>query len=156
LPDYDPYQPGWGDQRGWGSAPQSNAERLDKSAAPAAEAPAAAPKASRSAESLLDGESARPPAPHRRPGLGTEFGEAMTSPVREVTFVRANASHPAVVLGARYNDRDGLLALGIDVDGFYGADDDLAWRQSATPFPASAGRRYAAPPAGWRQGCCLR
>jgi len=80
----------------------------------------------------------------------------VTSRVREVTFVRANAANPAVVLGARYNDRDGLVALGIDVDGWTGGDDDLAWRQSATPFPASTDRRYAAPPAGWQQGCCVR
>ena len=36
----------------------------------------------------------------------------MSSPVREVSFQRANASRPAVVLGVRYNDRDGLVALG--------------------------------------------
>ena len=79
----------------------------------------------------------------------------MSSPVQEVTFVRANASHPSVVLGARYNDREGLVALGIDVDGCCVPSDDLAWRSSATPFPGSD-RRYAAPPAGWREGCCVR
>jgi hypothetical protein len=67
-----------------------------------------------------------------------------------------------VVVGARYNDRDGLLALGIDVDrcagyGYdcygYSYDNDLGWRQTASPFPGSD-RRYSAPPAGWRRGCC--
>ena len=94
-------------------------------------------------------------APRLRPGLGTEFGEAVTSPVQEVTFARAHATHPVVVLGVRYNDRAGLLALGINVDGCCSGDDDLAWRQTATPFP-TGDRRYAAPPAGWRQGCCVR
>ncbi|MES1172174.1 MAG: hypothetical protein ABUL77_02965, partial [Bacteroidota bacterium] len=94
-------------------------------------------------------------APHRRSGLGTEFGEAVSSPVREVGFVRANPSRPAVVLGVRYNDREGLIALGINVDGCCFGEEDLALRQSATPFPASD-RRYAAPPPGWQQGCCVR
>ncbi|MBC8132863.1 MAG: hypothetical protein H7X95_07765 [Deltaproteobacteria bacterium] len=96
------------------------------------------------------------PAPRNRPGLGTEFGEAVNSPIQEVSFTRANASHPSTILGARYNDREGLLALGIDVDTCCrDSDEDLAWRQSATPFPVSD-RRYAAPPSGWHQGCCVR
>ena len=82
-----------------------------------------------------------------RPGLGTEFGEAMGSGVQEVAFVRANSSQPAVVLGARYNDRHGLIAMGVDVDGdLYGSDADL--RVTATPFPAST-TRYARPPRDW-------
>jgi len=138
---------------GTGAAEESpaRAERRAPASAPAA-AGAAAPSASRDA--LAEGESYGP-APRRRPGLGTEFGEAVSSPVQEVSFVRANASHPSVVLGARYNDRDGLVALGIDVDGCCAPTDDLAWRSSATPFPGSD-RRYAAPPAGWREGCCVR
>jgi hypothetical protein len=123
---------------------------FDRAPAPAA----ASPPASRSADALAERES-RGPAPQQRPGLGTEFGEAMNSPVREVSFVRANAAQPQVVLGARYNDRDGLIALGIDVDGCCASPDDLAWRASATPFPA-ADRQYAAPPRGWHQGCCMR
>src|SRR5918911_1664977 len=51
-----------------------------------------------------------------RPGLGTEFGEAVSSRVTEVPFERARPN-PDVVLGARYDDRPGLIALGIDVDG---------------------------------------
>jgi len=97
------------------------------------------------------------PAPRRsRPGLGTEYGEAVSSPTYEVEFVRANSSHPAVVLGMRYNDRDGLIAMGIDVDGpgyAYWHEQEL--RRTADPFPA-ADRRYAAPPPGWRGSCCLR
>ena len=38
----------------------------------------------------------------------------MSSQIREVEFVRANASQPSVVLGVRYNDHDGLVAMGVD------------------------------------------
>ena len=137
--------------------PERHASKQKAGRAAAAEAPAAAaPRASSGnlADGVGEAESSRGPAPSRRPGLGTEFGEAVTSPVRDVAFVRANHNNPAVILGARYNDREGLIALGIDVDGWNNGDDDLAWRQSATPFPAST-RRYATPPAGWHQGCCV-
>lgn len=86
--------------------------------------------------------------PRSRGGLGTEFGEALSSEIRHVSFVRAHSSRPAVVLGARYNDRSGLYALGIDVDGDP-EPSDLALRQSAHPFPV-AQRRYARPPSDWR------
>jgi hypothetical protein len=90
-------------------------------------------------------------APRRRLGLGTEFGEAVESQVEQVSFVRANRTTPAVVLGLRYNDRAGLLAIGIDVDGV-GRDmlSEEAIRRSADPFPVSA-RGYASPPPGWRR-----
>jgi hypothetical protein len=94
------------------------------------------------------------PEKKSRPGLGTEYGEAVRSPIYEVEFVRANAARPSALLGARYNDRDGLLAMGIPIDDDTCASDaDL--RLSADPFPA-AERRYAAPPAGWRRACGWR
>jgi hypothetical protein len=78
--------------------------------------------------------------------------------VREVSFMRANPSSPSVVLGARYNDHDGLVALGIDVDrdpyacgNGWGCDHDLELRETANPFPVTD-RRYAAPPPCWN-GC---
>lgn len=148
------------------AAPPAKSSRADSpmsgfgsGAGPSGEA-ARSPRSSSRAEAQAD-DAFEGPAPRRRPGLGTEFGEAMSSPVREVSFQRANASRPAVVLGVRYNDRDGLVALGIDVDGCCVPTDDLAWRQSATPFPGDD-RRYTAPPAGWRaqpgwqDGCCVR
>jgi len=82
----------------------------------------------------------------RRPGLGTEFGEQHDSRVHEVPFERA-ASQPAVVLSLRYDDRRGLLALGIDLDG-RGTCDEAALRQSADPFRRDG---YAQPPPGWRR-----
>ncbi len=113
--------------RGAGSADQARAEAAPSASAPRDDAPAA-----KSAER------------RQRSGLGTEFGEAMDSRIEHVSFTRANATRPAVLLGARYDDRRGLVALGIDVDG----SSDLALRQSANPFPVS--QHYARPPHDWR------
>jgi len=137
----DPY-----DRDGRGSA---RSEHKNKSA-DAAPAPSTAPSAAPESGAIAEGEAprAKSHAPSRRPGLGTEFGEAMSSHIREVEFVRANASRPAVVLGVRYNDRAGLIAAGVDVDGRYGPDDTYL-RQTANPFPVSQ-RGFAAPPSGWR------
>lgn len=91
------------------------------------------------------------PAPMRksaeRRGLGTEFGEAVSSNVTEVPFERARP-RPDVILGARYNDREGLIAIGIDVDGTAMSESEI--RQSADPFPV-VDRGYAQPPPGWRR-----
>jgi hypothetical protein len=115
--------------------------------APRASAGAPAP-----ASPMADATEAAPSRmapPSRRPGLGTEFGEAVSSHVREVEFVRANASRPSVLLGMRYNDRPGLVAMGIDVDNVW-SPDDTRLRQTAHPFPVSQ-RGFAAPPPGWRR-----
>jgi hypothetical protein len=90
------------------------------------------------------------PTRRQRPGLGTEFGEAVSSHIREVDFVRANRTSPTTILGLRYNDHDGLLAMGVNVDGIYPWPCDTDLRKTADPFPRSP-RRYAAPPAGWRR-----
>jgi hypothetical protein len=83
-----------------------------------------------------------------RPGLGTEFGEVHGSPIQRVEFARARA-RPDAVLTLRYDDRAGLLALGLDVDGYGLAwRDDASLRRSAEPFRRDAG--YSEPPAGWR------
>jgi len=83
-----------------------------------------------------------------RPGLGTEFGEAVSSQIHEVEFVRANQSEPAALLGLRYNDRAGLIAMGINVDGPWCCSDDSHLRRTADPFPVS---HFARPPSGWQQ-----
>jgi hypothetical protein len=80
----------------------------------------------------------------RRPGLGTEFGEEHASPVRLVSFQRANA-RPDVILSVRYDDRAGLLAAGVDVDGR--GIDEVELRRTADPFRRNVG--YARPPPGW-------
>jgi len=82
-----------------------------------------------------------------RPGLGTEFGEAVSSQVTEVPFERARP-RPDAVIGARYDDRAGLMALGIDVDGERTFESRL--RATAEPFPVVE-RAYAEPPPGWRR-----
>ena len=82
-----------------------------------------------------------------RPGLGTAYGEAMSSPAHEVDFVRQSPNYPTVVLGLRYNDREGLMAMGVRVDGYPQPWDDAGLRRTAEPFPND--RRYAPPPPGW-------
>lgn len=84
----------------------------------------------------------------KRPGLGTGFGERVSSPVEEVVFYRHNPGTPSVVLGVRYNDRSGLVAMGVDVDGDGDNMHDVYLRRSAEPFVVPS-RRYAEPPAGW-------
>ena len=80
----------------------------------------------------------------RRPGLGTEFGEEHESHVRQVPFQRASP-RPEIVLAARYDDRAGLRAAGVDLDGGRPTDQEL--RRGADPFRRDA--RYASPPPGW-------
>jgi hypothetical protein len=128
--------------------PATNSAKGKAAPAPSASGSASAPaEAARSRDGALAG--AEPAPPRQRPGLGTEFGESVTSHVREVAFVRANPTVPSLVLGLRYNDRQGLVAMGVDVDGYWGYADDTALRRTAHPFPSSP-RRYATPPAGWR------
>jgi hypothetical protein len=128
------------------SAPTADAARSG-SAAPAPRTSESAP--GKSAGSPAIGSLSRPS--RQRPGLGTSFGESVESPVEQVAFVRADRATPSVMLGLRYNDRAGLLAIGIDVDGVgpnVASDQEL--RRSADPFPASD-RAYASPPPGWRR-----
>ena len=71
-------------------------------------------KAGASAESSGSSASRRfeptTPAPEQRPGLGTEFGEARTSRVHDVSFVR-EGGRPFAVAALNYNDRKGVDAL---------------------------------------------
>jgi hypothetical protein len=106
--------------------------------APAAEAQAApAPRAS--AKSRMRRESA--PADDYAEGsvqnLGTEYGEHVHSDVREVAFHRASPSHPSQLISLYYDDREGLLARGIQVD-----PPRRYVRTHPQPFPG----RFAPPP----------
>jgi hypothetical protein len=154
-PPPPPYYPDYSyrDRRYYPEDRAGGRAEAQKKAAP--EPPASAPAPSAGArggrgydsnDAIAEGEAPR----RSRPGLGTEFGEQSYSPVRQVYFQRANPSQPAVMLGLRYNDRDGLIALGIDVDGpaYYGNDNYL--RRTADPFPVSHHRLYATPPPRWR------
>ncbi|WP_437971366.1 hypothetical protein WMF04_19600 [Sorangium sp. So ce260] len=80
------------------------------------------------------------PAPAAPKGLGTTFGERRESRITSTQFERATPK-PAAVLVIRYEQREGLRALGIDVDG-------LHQRETASPFPAETG--FAKPPPGWK------
>lgn len=109
-----------------------------------------APEPSAPAESYGSGARAEAEAlqdSDDRPGLGTEFGERRDSPVREVRFRRQDPRRPAAVLGIRYNDRDGLVAAGVQLEPPYTRYDDVRRRRTARPFPVE--RRFAQPPPGW-------
>lgn len=122
------------------SSPAPSEEKAKDGGKAESAAPADASGRSQASEPL----ARRSPA---RPGLGTEFGEATHSPIREVDFVRASPTRPAAVLGCRYNDRAGLVAMGVDVDGFYSPEEPYL-RRTAQPFSVGP---YATPPPGWRR-----
>ncbi len=134
-----------------------------------AEAPAAEPPASGSARGTAGSSVSRrapnKPAPPRgryrptetkrdccgarpkdRPGLGTEFGERRYSAVSYTRFERANETRPTALAEFRYNDRQGLLALGIRLPPLVDAD-EISTRETADPFPGS---NFSSPPTGWR------
>jgi len=81
-----------------------------------------------------------------RPGLGTTFGEERDSKVRQVAFLR-ESSRPSAVLTLRYDDRPGLLAAGVDLDGRNCGTDDARLRRTADPFRRDT--RFAPPPRNW-------
>jgi hypothetical protein len=114
--------------------------KLDAEGSPGAPGSASAKSAPRSEEALGAGP------PERRPGLGTSFGEEHDSRVRRVAFERAG-SRPEVVLSLRYDDRAGLLAAGIDLDGRRRDANDARQRRTADPFRRDAS--FAPPPPGW-------
>jgi hypothetical protein len=121
-------------------------ERLDElgAAGPGRDARPESPASAETKEAPAPGAAARA---ERRPGLGTEFGEEHLSHVDVVAFERARAE-PDAVLSVRYDDRPGLVALGIDVDRRLARGDDAWLRETARPFPASPG--YSPPPPAWR------
>jgi len=80
--------------------------------------------------------------PAERRGLGTEFGEARESRIGSTRFDRANRSVPSEVIAIRYNDRAGLIALGIRVQPVYPSA-DLTLRETAEPFRSNG---FAQPP----------
>ena len=90
-----------------------------------------------------DSEADAPARKESRPGLGTQWGEERYSAVDYTRFERANATVPTAVAELRYNDAEGLRALGISLqpapDG-----NELYQRETADPFPAARG--FAAPP----------
>jgi hypothetical protein len=138
VPPRPPYAPPYPSERDGGARDQARRSESapPRSAEPAPESGVAssAPGRSKAAD---------------RPGLGTEFAEEHASRVEATTFERASA-RPEAVLTFRYDDREGLIALGIDVDGHPDRRDDAWRRESASPFRADGG--WCEPPSGWRPG----
>jgi hypothetical protein len=87
----------------YGAAPSSAASELAPAASPAAPPPPGM--------SALADEPAPTFRAEKRPGLGTEWGEERDSPIRDVAFVRADASHPLTTSELRYDDERGVSAL---------------------------------------------
>ena len=119
------------------SASPENAPSAAAESAPRSPAPAPPSESRRSRDEAED-----------RAGLGTEFGETRSSRVDETQFVRARAATPDRVVVLRYNDRAGLLALGVALPPVWREDEprnhELRVREAADPFRAS---RFAqAPP----------
>ncbi len=143
LPADKPKKEAHGD---WGYR-SSESESRDEAAPRSAPPPAPSQGMAAAGKSRAAEPDSSYQRPSHRPGLGTAFGERVESPIQEVSFVRASATSPSALLGVRYNDRDGLLAMGVNVDGnsYY---DDTYTRRTAQPFPVSD-RRYAAPPPAW-------
>jgi hypothetical protein len=131
----------------YGGGPKKKSYRSEGTPAPAQ--PRASRGRSGNALSQSDSKAMSPRrrAKNRRPGLATAFGERHYSPVQNVTFVRANESRPSRVLGIRYNDRRGLIAMGVDVTRRDRWRREVARRRSADPFPQHS---YTTPPPGWR------
>jgi hypothetical protein len=134
-----------GPLRRYGSAPKAESKTPDTDEAPGnvGSEPASPPAPD-------PGALSQRPIPRERPGLGTEFAEEHRSHVDAVRFDR-QSSTPAAALTARYNDRAGLLALGIDVDGRSGwySSHDGYLRESAEPFRRNAS--FAQPPPRWQR-----
>lgn len=84
----------------------------DAPAPPPAASPGglAQPSTSAKSEDASPRSASREPAPESRPGLGTEWGEARSSRVHDVTFVR-DSSRPFAIATMNYNDRKGVEAM---------------------------------------------
>jgi hypothetical protein len=126
--------------------PQANIAKGAPSPAPSP----ASPPAARSSADMGSGaggaggastQSAPKAEAAERPGLGTEFGEAHSSSVEEVTFARAEST-PMTVAQLWYDDRDGLVARGISVPPRDAREAEIELRESAQPFA----ERFAQPP----------
>jgi hypothetical protein len=120
-------------------------DRISQRGAPASEAPSASADASGASREETASRAPSMQKKSERPGLGTQFGEEHSSHVSRVEFVRAS-TQPGTVMSLRYNDRRGLIALGIDVDGARTARNELWLREQAQPF---RGNGYAQPPPNW-------
>lgn len=123
------------DRRGSRDVEGSREPAKKPAAAGRAEAPA-----SRHAEGADERRATRDDYEGNVNNLGTEFGESHESVVSSVPFVRASATHPALLGTLRYDDAEGLQARGIDV---YGYGYRRVYVEEPQAFPVS---RFAQPP----------
>jgi hypothetical protein len=122
---------------------ESSAREADGAPKRRAQAPSSAP---RDAEQRADAKGSGTWDDLGRSGasvnnLGTEYGESRDSSVTSVSFERASKTHPAFVSALRYDDAEGLMARGIDVD----ARRYARYYDSPEPQPFPA-QRFAQPP----------
>lgn len=115
-----PIAPMSGADSDWSAPP----ERARSSAAEA-EAPPSSAGEARAASPSVD-------------NLGTEYGEARRSQVEEVRFVRASPTQPAHLSVLRYDNRDGLIARGIELE-----PRGVTYHHEPRAFPHN---RFAPPP----------
>jgi hypothetical protein len=109
-------------------------------AAGSARAESAPPSSTTPAQPRFDQQ----PEPRKsRPGLGTQWGEERYSAVDFTSFERASETMPTAVAELRYNDAEGLRALGIALEPAPDGD-EIMQRETADPFPSSRG--FATPP----------
>ena len=100
-----------------GGSASSAAPEMDNAPADVEQAPpppATAAPTSESSGGRSSGATARiepAPAPRERPGLGTEWGETRSSFVQDVTFDRADDTHPFAIASLHYNDLGGVTNL---------------------------------------------
>jgi hypothetical protein len=87
------------------------------------------------------GAAERAPAPQSK-NLGTQFGERTYSAVSETRFIRQNSRWPAARLSIRYDDREGLCAIGV------GSFCYPPYRPPYEP-PYEPPREFSTPPPGW-------
>ena len=80
---------------------------------------------------------------YRHKNLGTQFGERRLSPVSETSFVRQNWSGPAARLSLRYDDRQGLCAIGV------GAFCYPSYPTYPPYYPPTRQEQFSEPPPGW-------
>lgn len=103
-----------GSPSGPGEFAPSSAPAQAGAAADGDMAPASPPAAESSRSASVDVGPSRGPRsaepPRYRPGLGTEWGEARSSHVHDVSFARADAERPFAVAQLFYNDRQGVEA----------------------------------------------
>lgn len=124
------------------SAPPADARADSAEGSPRGKA-AQAPASSAPHGGAARDEACCRPAKKGRAGLGTQWGEERYSAVDFTRFERASATVPTAMAELRYNDSEGLRALGIQLqpapDG-----NELHQRETADPFPAARG--FATPP----------